>query len=178
MKNYYLGFTCFFFCLLLSACSSSLKTNVAKTEQQEKVAKLVGMQNFVFEATQANPQRISILNILPNGQQLRNLSSGYFLSVTKDSVKANLPFYGRAYTSNFNSDDNGIKFNTKDFNYHLKQKRKGIYEITIILNNVKSANELTLDITESGYATLQVQSINRDIISFYGDITSTKTDIL
>ncbi|HEU0228918.1 MAG TPA: DUF4251 domain-containing protein, partial [Arachidicoccus soli] len=61
---------------------------------------------------------------------------------------------------------------------HLKQKRKGIYEITIILNNVKSANELTLDITESGYATLQVQSINRDIISFYGDITSTKTDIL
>ncbi|MGF7231017.1 DUF4251 domain-containing protein [Arachidicoccus sp.] len=177
MKNYVVS-TCILISLVLFACSSSLKSGVEKTEQREKIAKLTGMQNFVFEATQANPQRINILNILPNGQQLRQLSPGYYLSVTKDSIKANLPFYGRAYSGNFHSDDNGIKFSTKDFNYHLKQKRKGIYEITITLNNVKNANELILDITESGYSTLQVQSINRDIMSFYGTINSSKTDIL
>ena len=162
----------------LSACSAT-KNNIDKTAEQEKIGTLVQSGNFVYNATSANPLRVGILNILPNGgQQLRQLGPGYYLSVTKDSLKVHLPFYGRSYQAEMDPSKAGIDFESTSFKYSYEKSKKGYYIATIKVNNQKSADKLTLNISESGYTTLQVQSINRDQMSFYGKVEAQKTDIL
>lgn len=160
------------------ACSTP-RTTVEKAQVQEKIAKMVQDQNFIFNATNANPQRIGVLNILPNGggQQLQHLSPGYYLSVTGDSLKVYLPFFGRAYQANFNNKDNGIEFETTDFKYGFSKNRHGYYHVTISVNNQQAADKFILDVSEGGYSTLQVQSSRRDQMGFYGEIKPTKSDI-
>ncbi|HTN36771.1 MAG TPA: DUF4251 domain-containing protein [Arachidicoccus sp.] len=165
--------------LSLGACATT-KNNVEKTAEQEKLGKMVQAGNFIYNATNANPQRINVLNILPNGagQQLQHLSPGYYLSLAKDTLKVYLPFFGRAYQANLDSKDNGIEFETTDYKYQFDRNRRGYYNITIQVNNQKSASKFTLNISDDGYGTLQVQSVQRDQMSFYGQVSPQKSDIL
>ena len=175
----------YYLCLLAAcvaavnfSCTSASKLSSDKLEQEQKIRHFVESKSFVFNATNANPMRTNILNILPNGSQLRNLTPGYTLTVMDDSISAYLPYYGRAYTApNPTSTDNGIKVNTKKFSYTYKQNKKGIYIVTINPENDRVTSSFILNIGLNGYATLQVQSVNRDAISFYGDIQLLKGDI-
>lgn len=160
------------------SCSSTAKLSSDRLEQEQKIRHFAESKSFVFNATTVNPMRANILNIIPNGNQLRNLAPGYTLRVMNDSVSAYLPYYGRAYTAPESfSTDNGIKVNTKNFSYSFKQNKTGVYTIKINLNNDKTTSYFILELAQSGYATLQVQSINRESISFYGNVTSLKQDI-
>lgn len=160
------------------SCTSTSQLSSAKLEQEQKIRHFVESKSFVFNATNVTPLRTNVLNIVPGGNQLRNITPGYTLSVMDDSVYAYLPYYGRAYTApNPTSMDNGIKVHTKKFSYSYKQNKKGVYIVTINLNNDKITSSFTLNIGLDGYATLQVQSVNRDAISFYGTIQPLKGDI-
>lgn len=160
------------------SCTSNAKLSSIQLEQEQKIRHFVESRSFVFNATQAIPIRVDILNIIPNGNQLRNLSVGYSLSVLNDSISANLPYFGRTYIApNPASTDNGIKVNTKDFDYSFTQNKKGIYIVEIKLNNDRNTSFFQLQITTNGYGTLQVQSANRESISFYGTIEPLKGDI-
>lgn len=155
------------------------KNNVEKAAEQEKLGKMIQGQNFIFNATNANPQRMSILNILPNGgQQLQHLGPGYYVSVAKDSLSVYLPFYGRSYESNMDSRDNGIEFKTKKFKYSYNKNKRGFYDITIDVSQENSADKLILKVSEDGYSTLQVHSVRRDQMYFYGTVKPQKSDIL
>ncbi|SDZ77687.1 protein of unknown function [Arachidicoccus rhizosphaerae] len=165
--------------LSLAACSAT-KSNIDKTAEQEKVGTLVQSGSFVYNATSANPLRTNVLSILPNGggQQLRQLGAGYYLSVTRDSLKVHLPFYGRSYQAEMDPTKGGIDFESTDFKYSYETSKRGYYIATIKVNNQKSADKLILNISSNGYTTLQVQSINRDQMGFYGKIEAQKSDIL
>ena len=162
-----------------TACSTP-KSNIEKNAEQEKIGALVQAGSFIYNATSANPLRVGVLDILPNGggQQLRQLSAGYYLSVTKDSLKAHLPFFGRSYQAEMDPSKNGIDFETRDFSYSYERSKKGYYIVTIKVNNQKSADKLMLNISQNGYATLQVQSVQRDPIGFYGKVEPQHSDIL
>ena len=163
----------------LNACTST-RTNIEQTAEQEKIATLVQAGNFVYEASSANPLRISVLDILPNGtgQQLRQLSPGYYLSVSADTLKAKLPFFGRSYQAELDPSKAGIEFETTDFKYNYSKSKKGYYNITIKVSNQKSADRFNLTVSKDGYSTLQVHSIQLDPISFYGRLTPHEADIL
>lgn len=164
--------------LAFGACMPA-KNSVEKAAEQEKLGKMIQAENFVFNATNANPQRMDILSILPNGgQQLQHLGPGYFVSIVKDSLSVNLPFYGRSYEANMDSRDNGIEFKTKKFKYSYSKNKRGFYDVTIDVDQQKSADKLILKVSEDGYSTLQVHSVRRDQMYFYGNIKPQKSDIL
>ncbi|ANI89867.1 hypothetical protein A9P82_11560 [Arachidicoccus ginsenosidimutans] len=166
-----------FTAFIIVSCSS-VKNAADKVGQQAKLARLVQSQNFIFNARYVIPQRMNILNIIPNNVgQLQNLSPGYYLSVSPDSVKAYLPYFGRAYSAPYSTTDNGININTKDFKYSYKANRKGMYTISIDIHNDKYTQSFTLNVGSSNYASLQVQSINRDAISFYGSVEQKEDNI-
>ena len=116
---------------------------------------------------------------MPGGQAggvIHLTNSGYQLSVEKDSLSARLPYYGRAYRSTMNSNDAGINFNSNEFTYVTKKKKKGNWIITIKPKNAMDAQVLTLNVTENGYASLNVNSNNKQSISFNGYISEPKQD--
>jgi hypothetical protein len=97
------------------------------------------------------------------------LTSGYDMKVLQDSINAYLPYFGRAYSASYGS-EGGIKFTSKKFDYRLKEKQKGGWELTIKPADTHDVSELTYSVAVNGYATLQVVSNNRQAISFYGVI--------
>lgn len=157
----------------------------AQTDKETTI-KLVEAKNLVFNATTAYPLASAdisaILSKLPGGQSgsaIQLDGSRYQLKIDKESVNSDLPYYGRAYTSSRNLNEQGIKFTSKDFSYMTEKKKKGNYVITIKPKDAREVQSMTLNVTLSGYATLSVNSTNRQPITFYGYIAeSPKKDEL
>ena len=166
--------------IALNVCGPTRSTSIDQAAEQEKIATLVQAGSFVYEASSVNPLRIGILDILPNGagQQLRQLSSGYYLSITKDTLKARLPYFGRSYQAELDPAQAGIEFETTHFKYNYSMSKKGYYNLTIKVSNQKSADKFNLSVSKDGYSTLQVNSVQRDPISFYGRVSAHESDIL
>ncbi|RYY06882.1 MAG: DUF4251 domain-containing protein [Sphingobacteriaceae bacterium] len=135
-----------------------------KQEKLAAVKKMVDNQSYVFMAQFANPL----------GWRPINLNYNYNVVVSKDSVDSYLPYYGRAYVAPINPNDpteTGIQFKSKQFDYQSNLLKKGNWEITIIPHDVKETRKFILNISQEGYASLSVNSGNRQSISFNGYIT-------
>jgi len=141
---------------------TSCKTKELSVADKAKINKLtekVEGRNYTFVARSA----------IPSGFKSINLDPSYTLRVTKDTIEAYLPYYGRAYTAPIDPTDGGIKFTSTKFDYSMNPKND-IWEIKIDTKDTKGSVKLYLSIGQSGYTTVSVQDVNRQPISFYGVI--------
>ncbi|MDR2950851.1 MAG: DUF4251 domain-containing protein [Prevotella sp.] len=107
---------------------------------------------------------------LPTSGRSVNLNYSYSLKVSKDTISAYLPYFGRAYSAPISPDDNGIKFTSTDFEYSVSDKRKGMWDVNMMTKDTQRKFNLILRVGDTGYATLTVNENNRQPISFYGKI--------
>ncbi|WP_443945827.1 DUF4251 domain-containing protein [Pedobacter sp. AW1-32] len=156
--------------LILIAAHTFAQTDVQTT------SRIVQDKQYTFVANSAMPLSnndvSAILNRMPGstGGSVINLSGQqYDLKVTKDSLVAYLPFYGRSFNAPYNPSEGGIKFTSKDFTYKESKNKKGTYTIQMNTKDLKRENYmLTLTITTTGYATLTASSVNKQAIFFNG----------
>jgi hypothetical protein len=157
-----------FVILLLVSGSMAVAAQDSKKQRDslkaETITKLVTERDYVFEAQSASPMK---------GGRI-NLNGGYTLVVSKDTVTSDLPYYGRAYQSDYGSSNGGIKFTSTDFDYETKERKKGGWEITIKPKDFKKLQQLILTIFSDGTTTVQVNSNDRQPISFSGYIEARK----
>jgi len=147
--------------LLLSACCFN---TIKAQETNEAVLKnLLNAKTFVFKAQSAWPLQGTVIQ----------LTSGFDMKVLSDSISTYLPYFGRAYQAGY-TNGGGISFTSTKFEYRLKEKGKGGWELLIKPTDVKDINQLIYSVSTNGYATLQVTSNNRQAISFYGVIEKTR----
>lgn len=135
-----------------------------KQAKLQAVKKMVDNQNYVFMAQIANPM----------GWKTIQLNYNYSVVVSKDSIDSYLPYYGRAYVAPTNPSDpkeTGIQFKSKDFEYANTISKRSGWDVSIVPHDVKETRRFMLNISEAGYATLNVISNNRQSISFNGYIT-------
>lgn len=158
-----LGIISLFLVILFIGC----KTKELSPEQQSKAKEYVDKiesRNFIFNANSAQPI---------SGRSI-NLNYNYYLKVSKDTVIANLPYYGRSYVAPINPRDISIDFTSTNFLYSENKKKDGAYEIKIvpkdITNRENEGISFLLKISPDGYATLNALPTNRQSISFYGTV--------
>ena len=165
-RSFYLSFSLF---ILVSCTMSLLHAQDTKQDRQNaknaRIKNMVDSQNYVFTAQTA----------LPMSGSTRQLTSDYDLKVTPTVITSYLPYFGRAYTAPINPTQGGIQFTSKDFEYKATPRKKGGWDIQIRPKDYREVQQLTLSISETGYATLQVTSTNRQAISFNGYISEPKT---
>lgn len=161
-----------FIAFVFGGMTASAQTDKATT------ARLVEAQNLVFTATSAipmaNAEVNAILNRMQNGSAaglVQLNGTQYQLKVTKDSLQADLPYYGRAYTASMNPNDSGIKFKSKKFAYDTAKKKKSGWTINIKPQDTREVQSMVLSVSENGYASLSVNSNNRQTITFNGYIS-------
>lgn len=135
------------------------------TQAQTSNAKaLIDGQNFIFRAQSVTPQT----------GNMRQLSNDYYtLSITKDAVTSDLPYFGRAYSAPIDPTQGGMQFTSKKFDYDVQDKKKK-WEITIKTKDVNNATQMLLTVYDNGTAYLQVNSTNRQAISYNGVIEEKK----
>ncbi len=136
-----------------------------EAKQVADIKKMVDARAYIFMAEFANP--------MSGGN--RSLTSGYDLTVGKDTLIAYLPFFGRAYVAPIDPTEGGIKFTSTKFEYIAKPLKKGGWEITFKPKDTKDVRQMFLTISENGYATLYITNNDRDAISFQGYITGRKS---
>ncbi|GAA4310128.1 DUF4251 domain-containing protein [Compostibacter hankyongensis] len=130
----------------------------ADPDKAAAVREMLDARNYVFKA-----QMVS-----PSSGRTRHLTSDYDLKVSQDKVEAYLPYFGRAYSAPMDPSKGGIKFSSSQFTYNTSDRKKGGWLIQIEPKDEKEVQQLTLTVSEAGYATLQVISTNRQPISFNG----------
>jgi hypothetical protein len=154
-----------FLVLITITASQAINAQETKKEkEQEKTAaikSLVEAKSFVFKAQTMMPMR----------GRTRQLTSEYDLRVFNDTLMSYLPYFGRAYSAPINPGEGGIQFTSTDFDYKVTERRKGGWEITIQPKDVRDIRQVLLNVFESGNASLQVISNNRDPIFFNGYVT-------
>ena len=140
--------------------TSFIRISPSYSQVSNSIADLIKAQNYVFVAQTASPSRGG----------LRQLDPGYDLVVKKDSVVAFLPYFGRSYNAPTDPTQGGIKFTSTDFEYNLKDRKKGGWDIQIKPKDNKDVRILQLSVFENGSASLIVTSNSRQNISFNGRI--------
>ena len=145
---------------MLLVATSLLSITDSYSQVSNSIADLIKAQDYVFVAQTASPTRGG----------LRQLDPGYDLVVKKDSVVAFLPYFGRSYNAPIGSTDGGIKFTSTAFEYNVKDRNKGGWDIQIKPTDNKDVRILQLSVFENGSASLIVTSNSRQNISFNGRI--------
>lgn len=147
-----------------------LSTNVLYGQKKNDLKKdaieqMITNHSYVFKA-----QTVLPTGAVPN----RQLTSDYDLRVSRDTVVSYLPYFGRAYTAPMDPTKGGIQFTSVKFDYKETKRKKGGWDIIIKPQDTPDATQLILNISEAGYASLQVLSNNRQPISFSGYIVERK----
>lgn len=134
-----------------------------KAKQIEEVKAIIESKNFVFDARNANPMK---------GRSV-TLTSEYDVKVTNDSIFSYLPYFGVAYSASYGGTDSPMIFDVP-FETCTQEKVKNGYMVKVEAKNDNDRLTFTFHISETGTTTLSVSSINRQSISYYGEILKEK----
>lgn len=130
------------------------------SQNEAEVKRMVESNQYIFVAQYA----------IPMSGRIRNLTPEYDLTVSKDSLIAYLPYFGRAYQAPIDPSQGGIKFTSTKFDYNSSKAKKGGWDISMTTKDQSDNNRLTLHISVNGTATLQAFSTFKQSITFTGYI--------
>jgi len=132
-----------------------------KMKSYEKVKELVSGKNFVFYAKRAFPTGYRSVDLTTN--------TGTIV-IENDSVDADLPYFGRAYTSSY-SGEAGLKFsgNIKDEKLEYRDE-KFMVRYSFQVKGESDLFNVSMDISSDGNASVNINSQNRNSISYHGTI--------
>jgi hypothetical protein len=168
--------------LILSLAFLLIGVQLFAQTNKETTLKIVADKNYTFIANTALPMSNNDINrvlaMMPGSQgggSINLTGSQYDVKVTKDSIVAYLPYYGRSFSAPMDPTQGGIKFTSKDFTYLESKNKKGLYTIQINTKDVKRENyRFTINISTNGYASLTASSVNKQPIIFNGYLDEPK----
>lgn len=125
----------------------------------EEIKTLLDNKTWVFEVNQA----------IPMAGQAVNVNGSFDAKIKNDSIFSYLPFYGEAYVGEIGSSEGPFDFEQPILNYSFKKTKKG-YHIKFDVRNKSDYLSFFFHIGRTGSASLNIQSRNRQSMSFYGEI--------
>lgn len=103
-----------------------------------------------------------------------SLGSHYELVFDSMKIKAYLPYYGRAYSAPYN-DEGGVKFDLKADKIEKRwNKKKKRYVVATEVSDRRDSYSIYMTASLSGYADVQINFRNRQMISYYGTLERLK----
>ncbi len=158
-------FLFFLFFVSISLCNFAQEKTKKEMRAEQKAQMALKIDSIV------NNNQITFLarNAIPTGGESISLSSNYNLWIKGDTVEVFLPYFGRAYQADFGNSEGGIKFTAPMINVS-KTFKKGNHTINFEAKAPTDLYRITLTVTESGYCSLTVNSINRSSIGFEGEL--------
>lgn len=177
------SFGCLFAMLLVLGCASNPKPE-ASAEQMEALAGLVFEQSFEIAANWAEPLATGSLTtiansgLLPPGSTINRIDlfgNSSYIRVTKDSVKAQLPYYGERQIGSgsfYGARQTGIQFEgvPKDFEI-VPNKRKSGYTMRFTISTDIETFQVAALLFPDKSSTININSTHRTPIGYRGRVS-------
>ena len=145
-------------CMLLGSCAT----------QKDQSAKKEALAMKVTAALDAREFKIDIDRMIPLSGPSKHVFD-YFVELRNDSLISYLPYIGRAYNIPYGGGD-GLNFAAPIGSYNESFKKNGQRHIVIQLKNKEDSYTYTFDIFDNGRSSIDVQSRQREPISYYGEM--------
>lgn len=126
--------------------------------QEKNVEPAIQKKAYSFVVQQVSPLRG------PNIQ----MTSYYEVKISGDTMRVDLPYFGRAFSAPIDPRQGGFNFTSTSFDYKIKKRRKAGWSINIRPMDHRDVQELNMTVFKNGTATLRVISNNRQAISYQG----------
>ena len=133
--------------------------------QDQSIKSILETRQYIFRAESA----------ISNGGISRQLSSGYDIIINKTMAQVYLPYFGKAFGSPTDLNNRGFQFTSMSFNYNITDSKKGGWEITIKPEDATDVSNMTLTIFNDASASLEINSLQRETISYTGYIEHLKS---
>ena len=154
--------------LLAAALTVSACGVLSGETREEKVAREAREARMVVDNLENADFRIDIDRMYP----LRGTSqhvTNYSVSVKDGVLDSHLPFIGQAWRVPYGG-GHALNFKAKIGSYKVVQTRKDGYEVRIYVKTDEDEHLYLLTVFNNGRASLDVQSGNRDRISYSGEM--------
>ncbi|RHJ93508.1 DUF4251 domain-containing protein [Parabacteroides bouchesdurhonensis] len=150
--------------LFVGGQSLFAQTKKEKRAQKElQVKEVVNNGQFTIDVNRAIPM---------NGRSI-NLTSSYSLELRGDSVFSYLPYFGQAYSVPYGG-GNGLRFKEPVKEYDLSYTKKGVARIKFHVRANEDNYTFNVQIFPNGSATIGIVPVNKQSITFYGEIATGK----
>jgi hypothetical protein len=130
-----------------------------KAQQMQEVKEIVESKNFVFEARNANPMSARSIT----------LTTDYDVKITNDSIYSYLPYYGVSHSAVYGGTESPMIFSQPFETISSEDVKKG-YLVKVAVKNGSDRLDFSFHISVTGSTTLSVSSMNRQAISYYGEV--------
>ena len=141
----------------LGSCSAP---RAASAGAESRVGSWIQQRRFRFSADRA----------VPIGFPSRYLAPGYYLDLRTDTVLADLPYFGRAYTAPLDPSGGGLRFRSTRFGFQSRPDRHGWLLLFHFSDQSLGVQQATLQVSPRGSATLELTSNDRQPITFLGHL--------
>lgn len=172
--------TIILYLLIFTSCASVAVPTAQEELEQAIITQKIEQRDLRVNVTWAYPQGDNVINQLSinNGLGLGNTTgriqlegSGSYLAITKDSVRAYIPYYGeRRIVSGLNV-TNAIEFSgvpdTYELDYNEKKKRS---EISFTVDGGNEQYDVQVEIFNSNRVRIAVNSTHRVFIRYDGTL--------
>jgi len=137
-----------------------------KDEQFKEMAALIESGRYMF----------TVHSVQPSGSGTINVSAGYTLEAKDSIFIAQLPYFGRAYSASYGG-DGGIVFEAspEHLNITLNEKKRMV-NVKFEIRGKNDKYDLYLSTGSSGYASLSINSQNRQPVTYSGIVSPLRED--
>lgn len=155
-------FVCTCLVLMLFSCVSAEERAARQAEQAKAVKTALDTRNY----------KVSINRMYPMKGGSKTVSYGYCIEVRNDSLISYLPYIGRAYNVPYGG-GKGFNFSAPISNYREQQQKSDKRHIEIDVTNEEDIYHYTLSVFDNGNCSLDVESRQRERISYSGEMDFT-----
>lgn len=131
-----------------------------KIEKEKEIKALIDAKEFVFIGNSAFAQGFRTIDLTTNQN---------FMEFKKDTIKSEMPFFGRGFSNIGYGNDGGLHFKGSPKEYSIEKNKKG-YHIKAVVKGTNDEYRLFLSVASEGSAMLTISSNNRSAISYNGEI--------
>ena len=155
--------------LMLLICMLAIQPISAQSRSERKAQ----IEREVKKAVDSQQYKIDVNHMLPMKGSSRSLTADYSLEVRNDSVFSYLPYFGEAYNIPYGG-GKGLIFNAPISEYKTRHLKKGKVQIDFKVNNEEDRYGYSLTVYPNGSTSIHIQPMNRQAISFTGEINIKK----
>lgn len=155
MSHAILSRSCLLICFSISACVSFAQDT--NTQITDPLQSAIEQKKYTYQVQSVTPMKGGT----------RTLNPGYTLTIKGDTLVANLPYFGRVYQAAYGA-DGGFNFTSYQFDYQIKTRKKGGWDVSIKTKDQPSERKFNLTVSKNGSTSLTVLCSDRESISYYG----------